>query len=200
MFEIRNWAIAGVLSLAAFPLLAEDKPAAPAEKPAASPEKPAGGKKEPAPVPMNDAEAAFAKLMTGADLVGYFTVEGRKGTPKEDRYTIAKAVKVKDGKWMIHARVKYGDVNVVVPVPVNMDWAGDTPVLSVTNLSIPLLGNGFDTRLLFDGDRYAGTWAHGKVGGHMWGRIERAKSEDIPAEKPEAAKDAPPTESSKPAK
>ena len=28
-------------------------------------------------------------------------------------------------------------------------------------------------RVFFYGDRYAGTWQHGKVGGHMWGRIER---------------------------
>ncbi len=140
-------------------------------------------------VAMNEAEAAFAQLLTGAELVGSFTIDGRKGVPKEDRYTIAKAVKVKDGKWMIHARVKYGDVNVVVPVPVQMDWAGETPVLSVTDLSIPLLGSDFDTRLLFDGERYAGTWAHGKVGGHMWGRIERAKPENLESvneEKPEA--------------
>ena len=129
-------------------------------------------------VAMNEAEAAFASLMTGADLVGSFTVDGQKGVPKEDRYTISKAEKIQDGKWMIHARVKYGDVNVVVPVPVRMDWAGDTPVLSVTDLSIPLLGSDFDTRLLFDGERYAGTLAHGKVGGHMWGRIERAKPDD----------------------
>jgi len=190
MSKLRNMAVTRVLALGlglvTSPLIAEDKPAAPAEKPAA--EKPAQPKKEPAPVAMNDAEAAFAKLMTGADLVGSFTVDGRKGTPKEDRYTIAKAVKVKDNKWMIHSRVKYGDVNVVVPVPVNIDWAGDTPILSVTDLSIPLLGNDFDTRLLFDGERYAGTWAHGKVGGHMWGRIERAKAEDIPAEKPDEKK------------
>lgn len=177
MFHVRSMVALFILAvMASTSLVAQDETPRPKGKPEKS-------------VPMNEAETAFAQLMTGADLVGSFTVDGKKGTPKEDRYTIAKAEKIKDGKWMIHARVKYGDVNVVVPVPVQMDWAGDTPVLSVTDLSIPLLGSDFDTRLLFDGERYAGTWAHGKVGGHMWGRIERAKPQDvesIPADKPAA--------------
>ena len=176
-----RWMIASLLLTlsASTTVVGQEEPTRPKDKPA----KPSKS------VDMNEAETAFAKLMTGAELVGSFTIDGRTGIPKEDRYTIARAEKVKDGKWMIHARVKYGDVNVVVPVPVKMDWAGDTPVLSVTDLSIPLLGNDFDTRLLFDGERYAGTWAHGKVGGHMWGRIERAKTENLEGvseKKPEA--------------
>jgi len=27
--------------------------------------------------------------------------------------------------------------------------------------------------VLIYGDRYAGTWQHDKVGGHLWGRIEK---------------------------
>lgn len=176
-----RWMIASLLlTLSASTMVAAQEETPPPKNKPAKPAK---------QVAMNEAETAFAKLLTGAELVGTFTVDGRTGTPKEDRYTIARAEKVKDGKWMIHARVKYGDVNVVVPVPVRMDWAGDTPVLSVTDLSIPLLGSDFDTRLLFDGERYAGTWAHGKVGGHMWGRIERAKPENLESvteEKPDA--------------
>jgi hypothetical protein len=153
-------------------LIADDKEPAKPKKPA---------------VEMNDAEKAFAELMTGADLVGSFSVDGRKGTPKEDRYTISKAEKVKDGKWMIHSRVKYGDVDVVVPVPVNVDFAGGTPVLSVRDLSIPLLGKEFGACILFDGERYAGTWSHGKVGGHMWGRIERTRTESSVLPNPDPA-------------
>ena len=46
--------------------------------------------------------------------------------------------------------------------------------MSLTNLTIPVLGT-FTARVMFYGNRYAGTWQHGKVGGHMWGTIERAK-------------------------
>ena len=118
-------------------------------------------------------EQAFATLLTGADLVGSFTVEGQEGAPKQDRYSITKATKLKGNQWALFARIKYNEVDITVPVAVNVDWAGKTPVLSVTDLKIPGLGSEFGSCILFEGDRYAGTWHHGKVGGHMWGRIER---------------------------
>jgi len=118
-------------------------------------------------------EQAFATLLTGADLVGTFTVDGHEGAPKQDRYTITKANKVKGNTWAIHARIKYGEADITVPVAVKIDWAGKTPVLSVADLKIPGLGSEFGSSILFQGNRYAGTWEHGKVGGHMWGRIER---------------------------
>lgn len=122
---------------------------------------------------LTPAEEVLANLLTGADLVGSFTVDGKEGQPKQDRYSISKAARIKGNHWAIHARIKYGEVDITVPVPVQIDWAQDTPVLSVSDLKIPGLGSEFGTRLLFHGDRYAGTWQHGKVGGHMWGRIER---------------------------
>ncbi len=122
---------------------------------------------------MNEEERAFSELLTGVDLVGSFTVDGQEDTPKQDRYSITKATKVKGNTWLIHARIKYGEVDITVPVPVKIDWAGKTPVLSVTDLKIPGLGSEFGSNILFQGSRYAGTWEHGKVGGHMWGRIEK---------------------------
>ena len=59
-------------------------------------------------------------------------------------------------------------------------------MIQVTDLKIPLVGEGFTARVLFYGDRYAGTWQHGKIGGHMWGTIESAMSAE-PAETNEAA-------------
>ena len=133
--------------------------------------------------PLTAEEQAFATLLTGADLVGSFTVDGQAGAPKQDRYSITKATKLKGNQWAVFARIKYNEVDITVPVGVNVDWAGKTPVLSVTDLKIPGLGSEFGTALLFQGDRYAGTWQHGKVGGHMWGRIERT-----PEAKPAEAK------------
>ena len=66
-----------------------------------------------------------------------------------------------------------------VPVAVKVDWAGQTPVLSVADLKIPGLGSEFGSAILFQGDRYAGTWEHGKVGGHMWGRVERTPDDGL---------------------
>ena len=36
-----------------------------------------------------------------------------------------------------------------------------------------LLGLVFSARILFYGDRYAGTWQHDQVSGHMFGRIKK---------------------------
>jgi hypothetical protein len=56
---------------------------------------------------------------------------------------------------------------------VEVRWAGDTAVIMLTNVSLPGMQGKFSTRLLIDGDRYAGTWSHDKVGGHMWGSIKK---------------------------
>jgi hypothetical protein len=131
-------------------------------------------------VELNEAEQAFADLMSGAVMVGRFSVDGRDTPPKEERYEISKAQKLGGEKWLITARIKYGQNDIEVPVAVQMNWAGDTPVLSVTDIAIPGLGEGFTTRLLFYKDRYAGSWYHGEAGGHMWGKIEKAEDKTEP--------------------
>ncbi len=128
---------------------------------------------------LNDLERAFVEQMAGAALVGVWSVDGKEGrTPASERYAISKVMKLKDDNWIVQARVTFGDIDVPVPVPVKMHWAGDTPVLSVTNLTIPLIGSEFTARVMFYEGRYAATWQHGKVGGHMWGRIEKAGADE----------------------
>jgi hypothetical protein len=63
-------------------------------------------------------------------------------------------------------------VKAAIPIVVPMRWNGDTPMIVMTDTSLPGLGT-FTVRLFFYGDRYAGTWQHGAVGGHMSGRIEK---------------------------
>ena len=118
--------------------------------------------------------AKFAKEMTGVKLVGHFTIDGKEGQSQEE-YTIQTVKKLPQGDlWLFTARVKYGGTNLVVPMPVPVKWAGDTPVISMTNLKIPLLGT-FSAQVVLDDNRYAGTWQHGEVGGHMFGTIVRPK-------------------------
>ena len=125
---------------------------------------------------LNEQEQAFVDLMKDCVLAGRFSIDGKEDeAAKTDKYTIQGVSKVKDDNWLVHARIVYGQNDIVVPVPVKMHWAGDTPVLSVTDLAIPGLGEQFSTRLVFHDGRYAGTWGHGQVGGHMWGRIEKQK-------------------------
>jgi len=125
-----------------------------------------------APQKLTALEKKFAAQLTGAALVGRFTVDGRNpATALEERYEIASATKLRDDYWVILARIKYGKHDLKVPVTLKVLWAGDTPVMSLTNLAIPLLGT-FTARVMFYGDRYVGTWQHGKVGGHMFGTVE----------------------------
>jgi hypothetical protein len=58
-----------------------------------------------------------------------------------------------------------------IPIAVPMRFVGDTPVIMMTETELPGVGT-FSVRLLFYGDRYAGTWQHGEVGGIMSGRVE----------------------------
>jgi len=49
-------------------------------------------------------------------------------------------------------------------------------------VTMPGLGT-FTSRVLVYRDEYAGTWTGGDHGGQMFGKIERAGSQDKPAEK-----------------
>lgn len=154
------------------PLLAEDS------RPVLAQAADAAREQTPDPaVDLTEAEQAFVDQLTGCVLVGTFSFDGRDDQPpRTERYAISKVAKLKENRWVVEARITYGEIDVPVPVPVHVDWAGDTPVLSLTDLAIPLLGSGFTSRVMFYGDRYAGTWQHGEVGGHMWGKIEKPKA------------------------
>lgn len=123
------------------------------------------------------------KTLTGAKLVGQFTVTGNDDRPPaKEEYTITLAQKVPEGDlWLIKANVKYGKTDKTFPIPLEIKWAGDTPVITLTKLSIPGLGT-FSSRVVIYEGRYAGTWQHGKDGGHLFGTIERA--EEPKAEEP----------------
>jgi hypothetical protein len=124
---------------------------------------------------------ALSEALTGATLVGYFTVDGDAADkpPKPDRYTLTSVVPGK-GDYFTFVYVHQG-----IPIPLSLKvlWAGDTPVLTLEEFTIAGMGT-FSARLMFrlKHDRYAGTWQHGKTGGLMFGRIERAnKAEPKPA-------------------
>jgi hypothetical protein len=117
--------------------------------------------------------------LTGAKLVGSYSVTGREDrSPRPEEYTISSAVKLPEGDlWILKARIKYGDKDATVPIPLEIKWAGDTPVITLTDLTIPGLGT-FTSRVVIYEGRYAGTWQHDRVGGHLFGRIEKASPQD----------------------
>jgi hypothetical protein len=134
-------------------------------------------------------EAAFSEQMASTVLIGSFTVDGQSdgNALKEERYEIESVVKTGDNLWTFTTRVKYGKVDTTLPITVPLQWAGDTPMVTLTKASLPGLGDEFSARVLFYENRYAGTWQHGPVGGHMFGRIEKRDAEPKAqsAQKPE---------------
>lgn len=120
----------------------------------------------------------FKKLVTNVRLVGNFTMDGADEVKlQREEYAITGAMKLGGGDyWALTARIKYGDVDLTVPVPVQVKWAGNTPVITVDSVKIPGLGT-FSARVLLDKARYAGTWSHDENGGHLFGVIERDRTD-----------------------
>lgn len=198
---------AAILSpVACSELFAED-PAKPAAKESKSDseKKPEAEKEKPAtdePAKKLDKAALekdFTEKMANSVLVGRFTVDGAPADKPatEERYELESVTKLRGDYWTFLARIKYGKNDVKLPITVKMLWAGDTPMVSLTDFTIPGMGT-FTSRVFFYEDRYAGTWQHGPVGGHMFGRIEKSKAADEKSEekkpedkKPEEKKPAP---------
>lgn len=114
-------------------------------------------------------EKRFAESLSGATLEGHFTM-GKDAKLRDDKYTIEKVSKIGGNLWLFQARVQYGPRDVTVPMPLPVEWAGDTPVVELTDLTIPGLGT-YTARVLFYGDQYVGTWKHKDAGGQLFGRI-----------------------------
>ena len=130
------------------------------------------------PASLTDQEHQFTERMRNVTLRGSFTVDGREGrTPREDRYDIESVEKVGDDLWRFNAGMKCCGVNGVIPIVVPMRFVGDTPMIMMTNTSLPALGT-FTVRLIFYEDRYAGSWQHERVGGLMSGRIEKQSASE----------------------
>ena len=121
-------------------------------------------------------EAAFCSSMKGATLKGFFTMRGKhqhKGLA-EDSYIIHSIDKVDgivDGNvWKMEVGIQYGTINVRVPLFVPIEWAGDTPVITIDKMMIPGIGT-YSAHVLFRGKHYAGTWDGDGYGGELFGQI-----------------------------
>lgn len=133
-----------------------------------------GAAMDPATLPA--VEQRFIEQMRGAALVGHFTMAGREGrAPVTDRYDLYGVDKVGDDLWRFNARI--GETGLTVPVVVRMTFVDDTPMILMTDVSIPGMAT-YSARVIFHGDLYAGTWSHaGAGGGHLFGRIDQGKAQ-----------------------
>ena len=166
-----------VLAMAGSKSWGDEPKSIPAPPDAATPKSPASAPKRPT---RTEFEKQFAERLSGATFVGHFSVEGKEGSPPQmERYTLNRVSKVEGDVWQFDARIQYGQLDVTVPLRLDVKWADDTPVITLTDLTIPGMGT-FTSRVLVYGDRYAGTWQHGKAGGHLWGRLEKGAAKAPP--------------------
>ncbi len=161
---------------------------------AATPPAPTQSTDEPKPAPPPAAppsreqlEADFRETMTGATLRGHWRMtdaaglEGKSPLSEdhEESYQIVDVTKVTGDRWIVRARIQFADKDVTIPVPVDVLWAGDTPVITLDRLSMPLLGT-YSARVMISGKFYCGTWWGATYGGIMSGQIVR--TEDVATE------------------
>lgn len=117
---------------------------------------------EAAPPPeLTPAEKVFQDAMVNVKLVGHYTL-GDSAELHDDSYTIVRVTKVKQDSWKFEARIQYNKKDVPIAMNLPVKFAGDTPVISVTNLGFPGFGS-FTARVVIYNGTYAGTWS--SVGG-----------------------------------
>jgi len=165
------------------PIAAQESPSVGATKPAAASPAPRNAE---ADLIQAELEAALSKMLTGATLEGSYTsTDGGRAAAelKRDKYTLGEVKKLEGNLWLIQARIQYRDAEaVMVPLPLPIEWAGDTPVITVDNFTIPGMGT-FSARVMFFDDHYAGYWKHDDRGGNLFGVVHRPDAA-APAEKP----------------
>lgn len=123
-------------------------------------------------------EAKLAKYLSGTKWTGSFSMGKEKMS--SEYYEILKAEKSEYGDlWNLMVRIKYGgkDRTLALP-PIEIKFAGKTPVITVDQVFVPGFGR-FDARVVIRRGKYAGTWQHEKVGGHLIGTIERMTEEEM---------------------
>jgi len=132
--------------------------------------KPGPAAQKPLPV---DPEERFKALFTNAYLSGRWAPlkDGALGEERSgDKYQIVSVTRGSGDNWTVNAKMKYRDQEIVMPIPVQMKFAGDTAILVVDNLVIPG-GGTYSARLLIYERTYSGTWKGQRGGGMLYGVI-----------------------------
>ena len=126
-------------------------------------------------LPLTPAEKQFQEDMLNVTLKGFYT-QGDSAQLHEDSYVIDRVTKVKDDMWKFEARIQYNKKDMKVAMSFPVKFAGDTPVISLTNFTVPGFG-AFNARVVIYDGSYAGTWSSAKPGskhgGTMFGKIIR---------------------------
>lgn len=161
---------------------------------AQDPPPPPKPKTTPAPPPANTDEQArleqvFIKLMTNVVLAGSWQMTGKDGElteARDDRYDIVSVSKGYADHWVVSARMQFGGNEMIMPFPVRVVWAGDTPIITIDDFAVPGAGT-YTARVMIYRDYYCGSWFGKGYSGIMSGRI-------VPAGDAEEKKETPPAD------
>jgi hypothetical protein len=132
-----------------------------------------GCSRQQTPAREHELEATFKESMDGTTLQGNMKGLNKDEMSKGEKFVIEKVNKVAGDAWLFQMRFQYGNRDIPVPVPIRVRWAGDTPVLTLTDVPIPGYGT-YTARVLIYGDQYAGMWRSQKGGGgQVFGKLVR---------------------------
>ena len=113
----------------------------------------------------------FQEMMHGATLAGSSTRLNNDKVYTGEKYIIESATRLTADTWLLKSRMQEGGHDIPLPIPVTIKWAGDTPVIEVTDFSLPGMGT-YTARVVLYRDQYAGTWSgKGDAGGQIFGKI-----------------------------
>lgn len=117
--------------------------------------------------------AKFKAAIDGVTLQGNMRGLGKDTMSKGEKFVIEKVTRVMGDTWLFQMRFQYGDHDVPVPIPMRVNWAGDTPVLTLTDVPVPGFGT-YTARVLIYGEQFAGMWSSQKGhGGQVFGKVVR---------------------------
>jgi hypothetical protein len=125
-------------------------------------------------VAQDELDRQFEQMMKGVTLAGRSSRLNNDRISGEEKYVIDGVSKLTGDTWLMRARFEYGGRSIPLPIPVNIKWAGDTPVITLTDLSIPGMGS-YSARVVLYRDQYAGTWSGKNGGGQIFGKIIRSQ-------------------------
>lgn len=131
-------------------------------------------------------EKDFQDSLTNVILEGHSTRDGKEGM-SPDRYNIEKVVKTSEDAWTFYVNVSFQERQMTLPLPLEVKWAGDTPVITLTDKGLPGMGT-YTARVVVYRGHYAGTWNGKNGGGKVFGKLAKKTGQEDA--KPAASNDA----------